>query len=221
VATLLFESQTSAGGQRRACAVQHTLTSPSLRAWLEGDWAIIFSHPDDFVRYDLEMDRWLVVTQRAFAARGIRPIALDSPSLDPATSWVTQISGDSRAVLLEDPTQQQFGPVDLQTPVLREALEQVGQRFVMIIDGELRQRKTFSYDTLSGLPSPLEFLGWAEALRTKQIALRQCTRERSKVVASSSPQIRERKRGSSREQAGRGAGMNVTRCARPREMTLS
>jgi hypothetical protein len=170
VATLLFASQTSAGGQRTARPVQHTLTSPSLRAWLEGDWAIIFSHPDDFVRYDLEMDRWLVVTQRAFAARRIRPIALDSPALDPETSWVTQVIGDSRAVLLEDPTQQHFGPVDLQTPALRAALERSGRRFVMIIDGELRQRKTFSYDTLSGLPSPLEFLGWAEALRTKQVA---------------------------------------------------
>ena len=244
MATLLFASQTSAAGQRTARAVQHTLTSPSLRTWLAGDWAIIFSHPDDFVRYDLEMDRWLVVTQRAFAARGIRPIALDSPALDPVTSWVTQVIGDNRAVLLEDPTQQHFGPVDLQTPVLREALERVGQRFVMIIDGELRQQKTFSYDTLSGLPSPLEFLGWAEALRTKQMAmlqarqaspaetasniafpaapaLRQCMRERFKVVASSSPQIRERKRGSSREQAGRGAGKNVTRYPAPREMTLS
>jgi hypothetical protein len=168
VATLLFASQPSAGGQRTARAVQHTLTSPSLRAWLEGDWAIIFSHPDDFVRYDLEMDRWLVVTQRAFAARRIRPIALDSPSLDPATSWVTQVIGDSRAVLLEDPTQQHFGPVDLATPALRAALEISGRRFVMIIDGELRQQKTFSYDALSGLPSPLEFLGWAEALRAKQ-----------------------------------------------------
>ena len=243
MATLLFAPHTSDGTQRPACAVQYTLTSPSLRAWLEGDWAIIFSHPDDFVRYDLEMDRWLVVTQRAFAARGIRPIALDSPALDPATSWVTQVIGDSRAVLLEDPTQQHFGPVDLAAPVLREALEQVGRRFVMIIDGELRQQKVFSYDTLSGLPSPLEFLGWAQALRTKQTAalqarqaspgetaaniafptlpaLRQCMRGPFAVVASSSPQIRERKRGSSREQAGRGAGMNVTRCARRREMTL-
>jgi hypothetical protein len=143
-------------------------------------------------------------------------------------------------VLLEDPTQQHFGPVDLAAPVLREALEQVGRRFVMIIDGELRQQKVFSYDTLSGLPSPLEFLGWAQALRTKQTAalqaspgetaanipfpispaLRQSMRGPFAVVASSSPQIRERKRGSSREQAGRGAGMNVTRCARRREMTL-
>jgi hypothetical protein len=221
VATLLLAAHTSSG------TVQ--LTSASLRSWLRGDWAILFSHPDDFVSHDLEMDRWLVVTRQAFAGRGIRPMALASAALDPQRCWITEVSGDPRSVLLEDPSQQHFGPVDLQTPVLREALEQKERRFVMIIDGELRRQKTFSYDTLSGLPSPLEFLGWAEALRTKQMATHQesspalarCMLGRQGVVASSSPRIRERKRGSSREQAGRGAGMNVTRCARRREMTLS
>jgi hypothetical protein len=45
-----------------------------------------------------------------------------------------------------------------------------GRRFVMIIDSELRTRRTFSYSSLSDLPSPLEFLGWADTLRTKQAA---------------------------------------------------
>jgi alkyl hydroperoxide reductase subunit AhpC len=195
-----------------AGTAQQSLTSPSLRTWLRGGWAILFSHPDDFVRYDLEMDRWLVVTRHSFAERGIRPIALATPAHDPQRSWVTQVSGDSRAVLLEDPTQQHFGPVDLQTPVLREEIEQSGARFVMIIDDELRLQKMFSYATLSDLPSPLEFLGWAEALRSKH--------HRWDLVASSNPHIRERKRGSSREQAGRGAGMNINRSARRREMNL-
>lgn len=147
-----------------------SLGSPSLRAWLGGSWAIVFSHPDDFVSYDLELDRWLVITRRAFAERHIQPLALASPSLDPERSWVTQVSGDSRAVLLENPAQQHFGPVDLQTPVLREAIEQTGRRFVMIIDSALRIQKTFTYQDLSNLPSPLELLGWAEALRAKQAA---------------------------------------------------
>lgn len=196
-----------------AGTAQQSLTSPSLRTWLRGGWAILFSHPDDFVRYDLEMDRWLVVTRRSFAERGIRPIALATPTHDPQRSWVTQVSGDSGAVLLEDPTQQHFGPVDLQTPVLREEIEQSGGRFVMIIDDELRLRKMFSYATLSDLPSPLDFLGWAEALRSKQ--------HRWDLVASSNPQIRERKRGSSREHAGRGAEVNISRSARRPEMNLS
>jgi hypothetical protein len=220
VATLLLASYDISGAAHTAGTVQQTLTSPSLRAWLRGGWAILFSHPDDFCSHDLETDRWLIVTQRVFAERDIRPIALASPSLDPERSWVTQVTGDSRTVLLEDPTQQHFGPVDLQTPVLRETIEQAGRRFVMIIDSGLRRQKVFQYDTLADLPSPLEFLGWAEALR-RSPALRLCTPGRPEVVASSSPQIRERKRGSSREQAGRGAGTNGNRFVPPREMTLS
>jgi hypothetical protein len=159
------------------------------------------------------MDRWLVVAKRAFAERGIKPIALASPLSDPERSWITEVSGDSRSVLLEDASQQYFGPVDLQTPVLRAEIEHAERRFVMIIDDELRPQKMFSYGTLSNLPSPLEFLGWTEGLRAKQ--------HRWNLVASSNPQIRERKRGSSREHAGRGAGANGNPSARRPEMTLS
>jgi alkyl hydroperoxide reductase subunit AhpC len=156
------------------------LTSPSLRTWLGGDWAILFSHPDDFASYDLEIDRWLVITRRAFADRGIQPIALAAPTIDPERCWVTQVSGDSRAVLLEDPTQQHFGPVDLQVPVLREQIEAPGRRFVMIIDSALRIQKTFTYQSLSNLPSPLELLGWAEALRTKQTSAKETAQTNSR-----------------------------------------
>jgi alkyl hydroperoxide reductase subunit AhpC len=217
VATLLLASRTRSAatqsGATPSADLQQTVISPSLRAWLRGDWAILFSHPDDFVRYDLEMDRWLVVAKRAFAERGIRPIALASPTSDPEQSWIPQVGGDNRSVLLEDASQQCIGPVDRQTPVLRKEIELAKRRFVMIIDDELRRQKIFSYGTLSNLPSPLEFLGWTEALRAKQ--------QRWNLVASSNPPIRERKRGSSREQAGRGAGANGNRSARRLEMTLS
>ena len=149
------------------------MTSLSLRAWLRDGWAILFSHPDDFVSYDLEMDRWLVIARRAFAERRIQPIALASPTLDPEHCWVTQVSGDNRAVLLEDPAQQFGWPVgrpDLQTPVLREAINRPGQRFAMIIDDRLHIQKMFTYNALSNLPSPLELLGWADALRARQAA---------------------------------------------------
>lgn len=164
------------------------MTSPSLRAWLRDSWAILFSHPDDFVSYDLEMDRWLVITRRAFAERRIQPIGLASPTLDPEHSWVTQVSGDNRAVWLEEPAQQHSGPVDLQAPVLREAIERADQRFAMIIDNTLRIQKMFTYNVPSNLPSPLALLGWADALRVKQTALtprsiRHCPRTgRSRMI---------------------------------------
>ena len=170
--------------------IQHALSSISLRAWLDNDWAILFSHPNDFVSYDLEMDRWLVITRRAFADRHVRPIAFGAPSHDGGAKqdegWVTQVSGDERTVLLEDPRQQHCGPVDLQAPVLREEIEQSGRRFVMIIDSALRVQKKLSYDSLSDLPSPLELLGWADALRSKQIERQTATAdtERRRVPAA-------------------------------------
>jgi alkyl hydroperoxide reductase subunit AhpC len=158
VATLLLTHDTSD-------TFQHALSSPSLRTWLDGDWAILFSHPNDFVSYDLEMDRWVVITRRAFADRQVRPIALGQDH-----GWVSEVSGEAGAVLLEDPKREHFGPVDLQAPLLREEIERAGRRFVMIIDNSLRVQKKLAYESLAGLPSPLELLGWADALRAKQAA---------------------------------------------------
>ncbi len=160
-----------------APTVQQTLSSPCLRTWLGNDWAILFSHPDDFVSYDLEMDRWLVIVRRAFSERCVRPIALASPTGGLDRSWVTQVS-DDLAVLLEDATQHHFGPVDLQIPVLREKIDHALPRFVTIIDAALRIQKMFTYESLSNLPSPLELLGWADALRTRQAERHQQVTER-------------------------------------------
>ncbi len=153
-----------------AAPIQRTLNSPCLRTWLRGDWAILFSHPDDFVTYDFEMDRWLVVMRQAFAERHIKPIALASPGREVDMSWVTQVTGDERTVLLEGPAQQHFGPVDLQVPVLKDTIEHSEPRFAMVIDNALRIQKTFTYRSRSELPSPLELLGWADTLRSRQTA---------------------------------------------------
>jgi hypothetical protein len=144
------------------------LTSPSLRTWLCECWAIIFSHPEDFVPCDLEMDRWLVVVRHAFSEHGIRPLALASRALDLDRSWVARLSGDTCAVMLEDAVRQHSSAIDLQARILREDIASSGQRFVMIIDGALRKHRTFTYSARLDLPSPLEFLGWADALRGRQ-----------------------------------------------------
>ncbi len=166
---------------RRPAVHAETLAhAPSLRAWLRQGWAVLFSHPEDFAYYDLEMDRWLAIVREAFQTSGIRPLALapcgqtgPSSAAESATdfvdsSWISQVSDDRRAVLLEDPLRQHFGAVDLQACALRETISVSGPRFVMILDDELGSRKTLSYTSRASLPSPLEILACAATLRGAQ-----------------------------------------------------
>ncbi|MGH8188902.1 MAG: hypothetical protein ACREUC_20260 [Steroidobacteraceae bacterium] len=61
----------------------------SLRRWLHGQWALVFSHPDDFASYGFESDRWLVHVREAFAATGVRPLALAATATSLAADWIT------------------------------------------------------------------------------------------------------------------------------------
>jgi alkyl hydroperoxide reductase subunit AhpC len=151
-----------------AAAAEGTDEHPSLRTWLREDWAILFSHPGDFVRCELEIDRWLAVVQRAFAGCRVRPLALASQPPGKEAGWVTQVSGDSRMVLLEKPAGVDGRAGDLRLHALHDAIGALRQRrFVLVIDSALRVRRTFIYTGLSDVPSPLELLGWADATRTR------------------------------------------------------
>jgi hypothetical protein len=163
MATLVLEPQLHAAS---AAATAETV---SLRAWLREGWAVLFSHPHDFVRCELEMDRWLAVVQRAFAGKRMRPLALASRAAGVVGGWIAEVSGDWRHVLLSEPPRRAGRSVDLRSCALRAQLESLGQqRFVMVIDEALYSRRTFSYRTLAEVPSPLEFLGWADAVRSRQ-----------------------------------------------------
>ena len=128
----------------------------SLRAWLNDGWALLFSHPDDFVRCEMEQDRWLTIAQRTFARHSIRPLALARPAQPLDAGWVTRVTGDAGIVLLEDASEF-FG---LHARRLREGIVAAGSRFVMIVDSMLVRRRTYCYNDLSRLPSPLDFVAW-------------------------------------------------------------
>lgn len=161
---LLSTAWSDPGGERPRPA--------SLRAWLADSWALIFSHPGDFVRCELEMDRWLSVLQRTFASSRIKALQLlDTcrPALE--DSWINEVTGDASIVHLFDVRVAQSNACDLQAYALREEIAALGRRrFVMIVDDSLRNRRTFAYSALAEVPSPLEFVGWAAAARAKSAA---------------------------------------------------
>lgn len=146
--------------------------APSLRSWLADSWALLFSHPGDFVRCELEMDRWLSVLQRTFAGSRIKALELlNSPGQAREDSWISELSGDAATVQLFDVREAQSNACDLQAYALREEISALGRRrFVMIVDDSLRNRRTFAYSALAEVPSPLEFVGWAAAARARSAA---------------------------------------------------
>lgn len=136
----------------------------SLRTWLQGKWALLLSHADDFACYDLESDRWLVVLRQTLAAAGVRPLGLSSRKALPRSSWVADVGGSYTTPFLEGP-RRRADPCDLNACALRDAVSRSSSRFVMIIDESLRLRRTFVYKPQDHLPSLLDLAAMAGKLR--------------------------------------------------------
>jgi hypothetical protein len=116
------------------------LPAAALRRWLQGRWALLFSHADDFAAYGFESDRWLVHVQEAFAAADVRPLALADRQ---EAGWVTEVGGCTTTLALDEPA----------------------KRFVMTLDTGLRVRRTFVYTQRDRLPSPMDLAALARELR--------------------------------------------------------
>lgn len=153
---------------RHDAAPGHSSTA-SLRERLGEHWAILFSHPGDFDQEHLERDRWIRILERGFSRHGVRPLALASPARDAheaALGWLDEL-GDGCAAQLSTAAPQN-APHDLPASTLRAEILHSRARFAMIIDPDLRCRRTARYRTAIDLPSPLELLGWAVSLRGRR-----------------------------------------------------
>jgi hypothetical protein len=159
MATLLLTDDGWTSGDDRADDM------PTLRTWLRDGWAVMFSHPDDFIAYDLESDRLLSVIRKAYADRGVRPMAVTADPLAINRGWVASVSGEMLVRLDEGDTSNK-DVVDLRTRTLSEHLRSIERRFVVLVDGLLRRRKTFVYERSAGLLSPLDFLVYVDRFRT-------------------------------------------------------
>lgn len=141
----------------------HALASPrgatvSMRSWLDGRWALLLSHPDDFIRSESDIDRWIEDARHAFQAAGVRPLAVARLGQEIDTGWVTRVCGDPRIVVLHEPGDGCSAYVDRGALRLHEEIAGTGGRFVMIVDPALRPHRTFVYSDLDDLPSPLDLI---------------------------------------------------------------
>lgn len=181
----------------RVCELADDMPAHSsipLREWLDGRWAILFSHPDDFVRCELELDRWLGIAGSAFQHARIRPIALARRTCPIDQGWVSQLSGDHCLVSLHERWNGR-ALLDFPSSRLRACIDSIDERFAMVIDPTLRQRRTWMYGAADQPPSPLDLVRLACRLRNEPMHERTST-PKQESTASSRPKWQGRSLGS-------------------------
>src|SRR5450755_3722323 len=127
------------------CIGEVDCSTPLLRDWLAGDWALLFSHPADFQDQGLESDRWLEILRDEFRARAVRPIACRRPAGVPDGSWVGELICDHRLLRLESVSGAQDGVIDMAARNLRHDILELPPRFVLIVDASLQRRGVLKY----------------------------------------------------------------------------
>jgi hypothetical protein len=158
--------------ERLGICVRRLSGGMALQGWLAGRWAILFSHPQDFAQEQWEMDRWISVLSQGFRAQGVAAVALCPADREPEESWLGRLAALNRecaATLCLDPSQP-AAPADFAAGALRADIARTGPRFAMIIDSDVRCRRTLRYRPPGELPSPLDLIGWAVAQRRREHA---------------------------------------------------
>lgn len=140
----------------------------TLRDWLQGRWALLFSHPDDFASYGFEMDRWIVHVSETFAVARVSALALTGRKARIDNTWVNAIGGSEIAIRSSD-AHRTNGTMQARERTLISTVISQTARFVLIVDESLRPRRTYAYSPLDRLASPIDLAWMAHRLRERTV----------------------------------------------------
>jgi len=164
------------------------LDASSLKAWLDGNWALLFSHPDDFACREIESDRWLILLQEELTAADVRPLRLAPSGSEYSGRWVLSVGGGTFVV---DPkpshdTRLHFLP----HRDLCDSIRNTSSRFVLILDELLHRRFVLTYEPTERVPSPLDLAAMASTLRRRSSTAAATQRFRSTAAKQRCPTVK-------------------------------
>jgi alkyl hydroperoxide reductase subunit AhpC len=136
----------------------------SLRAWLDGCWAAVFSNPNDFAPAATTPPGFVTCLAHALTDAGIKPIAFNR-SAEPSAhhSWFDHAIGDDSWVVLNNDGED---VIDLAEFALAAHLDCLHRPFVSIIDERGRVRVTVTYRPSQGTRSVLDVVELVSTLKT-------------------------------------------------------
>ena len=114
----------------------------ALRDWLQGHWAVVCSHPDDFAPPRGTPEGFVTCIAEGLHAACIKLIGFDRTHEPPSASWLDHSVNDDSIVLLD---RDDACVVDLAEHALAAKLATLTQPFVIIVDDRGRVRTTLNY----------------------------------------------------------------------------
>jgi thioredoxin-dependent peroxiredoxin len=149
----------------------------SLRDWLDGNWAAVFSNPNDFAPSPTTPAGFITCIADAVLTAGIKPIAFNRSLGLPLSSWLDHAINDDSLVVLNNDGED---VIDMAEYALALHLDGLHRSFVSLIDERGRVRMTVKYRPLDGERSMADVVELVTALRNGSL---QEARELSASVA--------------------------------------
>ena len=131
-----------ASSERRAAYCASHERVRSLREWLQGHWAVVCSHPDDFAPPRGTPEGFVTCIAEGLRTERVKMIGFDCTLEPPPASWLDHAVNDDSIVVLDGEC---ATVVDLAEHALAAKLAALTQPFVVIVDDRGRVRTTLKY----------------------------------------------------------------------------